>query len=65
MDQLCNCCACSGHVLLQDILPLMGVAEARLYMRALFEALCKIHSHGIIHRDIKPSNFLYNRATKK
>ena len=51
--------------LLQDCLPLMGVAEVRCYMRALFEALQKIHSHGIIHRDIKPSNFLYNRAAQK
>lgn len=49
----------------QDCLPLMGVAEMQWYMKALFEALRKVHSHSIIHRDIKPSNFLYNRATRR
>ena len=43
----------------------MTPSEVQRYMRALFTALCNVHSHRVIHRDIKPSNFLYNRDTAR
>ena len=49
----------------QDYLPVMTPSEVQRYMRALFTALCNVHSHRVIHRDIKPSNFLYNRDTAR
>ena len=49
------------YIFLQDYIHLMTPAEVQCYMRALFIALCNVHSHHVIHRDIKPSNFLYHR----
>lgn len=37
-------------------------SEARSIMKAVFDALVYMHSHGIAHRDLKPENLLF--ATK-
>jgi len=51
------------HDKFKEILPLMNLIQIKSYMRALFESLRHLHTHGIIHRDVKPGNFLYNCKT--
>jgi serine/threonine protein kinase len=36
----------------------------RYLLDQLLEAICYLHSHGIVHRDIKPENILINKKGK-
>ena len=48
-----------------DVIRTMDHIEMKTYMKNLLQALCHIHSLGIIHRDIKPANFLYDRKRRR
>lgn len=36
----------------------------RYLLDQLLDAICYLHSHGIVHRDIKPENILINKKGK-
>ena len=53
------------HQHFKDYFQKMTLKPTQEYMKALFESLAHLHSHGVIHRDIKPSNFLHSFGTDR
>jgi len=49
----------------QQLMWEMKIADIKIYMLGLLQALCHTHHHNIVHRDVKPGNFLYNNKTKR
>ena len=41
----------------------MSLAEARVLLEPVLDALGAAHEHGIVHRDLKPGNILLDRVT--